>query len=146
MIFTLFALFFFLIFLGVPIAFALALSSTAVIYFFTDIPLLLVIQRMYSGLDVFVLMAIPLFLFAGNLMTEVKISEKLVALASIFLGRYRGGLSLVATSASAIFGAISGSANATTAAIGSVMIPTMAGADTIRPMRLPWLPRRGYWG
>ncbi|UWR32558.1 TRAP transporter large permease [Sulfitobacter sp. W027] len=126
MILTLFILFFFLIFVGVPIAFALALSSTAVIYFFTDTPLLLVIQRMYSGLDVFVLMAIPLFLFAGNLMTEVKISEKLVALASIFLGRYRGGLSLVATSASAIFGAISGSANATTAAIGSVMIPTMA--------------------
>nr|WP_129591354.1 TRAP transporter large permease [Salinicola tamaricis] len=81
---------------------------------------------MYSGLDVFALMAIPLFLFAGYLMSEVKISARLVALASIFLGRYRGGLSLVATGSSAIFGAISGSANATTAAIGSVMIPEMS--------------------
>ena len=70
-------------------------------------------------------MAIPLFLFAGHLMTAVRISEKLVALASVFLGHFRGGLSLVATGASMVFGAISGSANATTAAIGSVMIPSM---------------------
>ena len=76
MIATLFVLFFALILAGVPVAFALAVSSTAVIYFFTDVPLLLVVQRMFSGLDVFALMAIPLFLFAGYIMTEVKISEK----------------------------------------------------------------------
>ncbi|MCE3026664.1 TRAP transporter large permease [Salinicola sp. DM10] len=126
MVITLFALFFVLIFLGVPIAFSLAAASALSLILFTDTPMLLVVQRMYSGLDVFALMAIPLFLFAGYLMSEVKISARLVALASIFLGRYRGGLSLVATGSSAIFGAISGSANATTAAIGSVMIPEMS--------------------
>ncbi|MDY8108714.1 TRAP transporter large permease [Fulvimarina sp. 2208YS6-2-32] len=126
MVVTLFILFFLLLIAGVPVAFALAVASTAVLVLFTDTPLLLVVQRMYSGLDVFALMAIPLFLFAGYLMSEVKISEKLVALASVPFGRFRGGLSLVATGSSAIFGAISGSANATTAAIGSVMVPTMA--------------------
>lgn len=109
-----------------PIAFALAAASILSLLLFTDMPMLLIVQRMYSGLDVFALMAIPLFLFAGYLMSEARISDRLVALASVFLGRYKGGLSLVATGSSAIFGAISGSANATTAAIGSVMIPAMA--------------------
>ena len=126
MIAVMFAVFFLLVVAGLPIAFALALASTGVLYFLADVPLLLVVQRMYSGLDVFALMAIPLFLFAGHLMTAVKISEKLVALASVFLGHYRGGLSLVATGSSMVFGAISGSANATTVAIGSVMIPSMS--------------------
>lgn len=126
MVITLFVLFFILIFIGVPIAFSLAAASTLALLLFTSTPMLLVVQRMYSGLDVFALMAIPLFLFAGYIMSEVKISARLVALASIFLGRYKGGLSLVATGSSAIFGAISGSANATTAAIGSVMIPEMS--------------------
>lgn len=125
MIITLFLVFFALILIGTPIAFALLISSTAAIYFFSHVPLLIVVQRVFSGLDVFALMAIPLFLFAGYLMTAIKISDKLIALASIFLGRYRGGLSLVTTGSSTIFGAISGSANATTAAIGSVMIPSM---------------------
>lgn len=125
MIFTLFLVFFGLILIGTPIAFALLISSTAAIYFFSHVPLMIVVQRVFSGLDVFALMAIPLFLFAGYLMTAIKISDKLIALASIFLGRYRGGLSLVATGSSTVFGAISGSANATTAAIGSVMIPAM---------------------
>lgn len=125
MITALFLVFFLLIALGVPIAFSLLISSTVAIYFFSHVPLLIVVQRVFSGLDVFALMAIPLFLFAGYLMTAIKISDKLIALASIFLGRYRGGLSLVTTGSSAVFGAISGSANATTAAIGSVMIPSM---------------------
>lgn len=125
MITTLFIVFFGLIIIGTPIAFALLISSTAAIYFFSHVPLLIVVQRVFAGLDVFALMAIPLFLFAGYLMTAIKISDKLIALASIFLGRYRGGLSLVTTGSSAVFGAISGSANATTAAIGSVMIPSM---------------------
>tara|TARA_R110000850_G_scaffold214271_1_gene340203 strand:- start:1059 stop:2318 length:1260 start_codon:yes stop_codon:yes gene_type:complete len=125
MIITLFIVFFVLIIIGTPIAFALLISSTAAIYFFSHVPLLIVVQRVFTGLDVFALMAIPLFLFAGYLMTAIKISDKLIALASIFLGRYRGGLSLVTTGSSAVFGAISGSANATTAAIGSVMIPSM---------------------
>jgi C4-dicarboxylate transporter, DctM subunit len=122
----LFILFFVLLYVGVPIAFALTVSSVLSIALFTDVPILIAVQRMFAGLDVFALMAIPLFLFAGYLMTEVRLSERLVAFASIFLGRFRGGLSLIATGSSAVFGAISGSANATTAAIGSVMIPTMA--------------------
>lgn len=126
MIIFLFVSFFLLIMLGIPIAFALGASSIMVLFLYTDMPLLIVVQRMFSGLDAFTLMAIPLFLFAGYLMSEVRISDKLIHLASAFLGRFRGGLSLVTTGSSSIFGAISGSANATTAAIGSVMIPAMA--------------------
>ena len=70
-------------------------------------------------------MAIPLFLLAGNIMAEAKISDKLVALASVIVGRFPGGLAHITTGASAFFGAISGSAPATTAAIGSIMIPSM---------------------
>lgn len=126
MIWFLFISFFAMLYIGVPIAFALTASSVLSIIIFTDVPILIAVQRMFAGLDVFALMAIPLFLFAGYLMTEVKLSERLVAFASMFLGRFRGGLSLISTGSSAVFGAISGSANATTAAIGSVMIPAMA--------------------
>src|SRR5699024_4653498 len=113
-----------LILLGVPIAFALGLSSVfALIY--GDMSLMLVAQKMYNGINSFPIMAIPLFLLAGNIMAEAKISERLINLASLLVGRFTGGLANVSTAASAFFGSISGSAPATTAAIGSIMIPSM---------------------
>ncbi|WP_174734379.1 TRAP transporter large permease [Mesobacillus harenae] len=126
MISILFIAFFVLLLIGVPIAIALALGSvSAFVFSGSQIPLLIVVQKMFSGVNSFPIMAIPLFLLAGNIMAEAKISNKLVGLALIMVGRYRGGLAQVSTGASAFFGAISGSAPATTAAIGSIMIPSM---------------------
>jgi C4-dicarboxylate transporter DctM subunit len=127
MVTILFVTFFILLLVGVPIAFALALGSVAslIIGSGSFSSLLVTGQKMFGGVNSFPLMAIPLFLLAGNIMTEARISDKLIALASVLVGRFRGGLAHATTGASAFFGAISGSAPATTAAIGSIMIPSM---------------------
>lgn len=125
MVSILFISFFILLFLGVPVAFSLGLSSALSMVITGEVPLMIVVQKAYSGLNSFSYMAIPLFLIAGNIMAEAKISDKLVALADMLIGNKRGGLAHVCTGSSAFFGAISGSAPATTAAIGSILIPSM---------------------
>lgn len=110
---------------GVPVAVALGASSALAVALGSHVPLLVVAQKIFQGMNNFSFLAIPLFLLAGSLMAEARISERLVALANLLLGRYPGGLANVATASSAFFGAISGSAPATTAAVGSVMIPSM---------------------
>lgn len=122
---VLFLLFVLLLLVGVPVAIALALGAAGTLYFCTDIPLFIVAQRFFSGINSFSYMGIPMFLLAGNIMAEARISDRLVNLTSLLVGRYTGGLAHVTTGASAFFGAISGSAPATTAAIGSIMIPSM---------------------
>ncbi|MDR2799915.1 MAG: TRAP transporter large permease [Desulfovibrio sp.] len=122
---TIFIAFFALIIIGVPIAIALGLSSMITIMMHSHVPVMVLVQKAYSGLDTFTLMAIPFFILAGNIMSQGGVSTRLVALASIFFGRYTGGLAQVSTAACTFFGAISGSAPATTAAIGSVMVPPM---------------------
>lgn len=114
-----------LVLLGIPIAVSLGAASLLAIALASNVSLLILPQKIMNGINGFPFMAIPLFLFAGNVMSETKISAKLVNLASVFVGRLPGGLAHVATAASAMFGAISGSAPATTAAIGSIMIPSM---------------------
>ncbi len=121
----LFAVFFVLLLLGVPIAFSLGLASVAALYFASSIPLIILPQKLFNGLNSFPFLAIPLFLLAGNIMAAAQISERLVKLSGLLLGRYPGGLAQMSTGASAFFGAISGSAPATTSAIGSIMIPSM---------------------
>ncbi len=125
MVTILFIAFFFMLIVGVPIVAALGLASVISVLLGSHMPLLLLPQKIFNGVNSFPYMAIPLFLLAGNIMAEAKISDKLVGLASLMVGRYPGGLSQVSTGASAFFGAISGSAPATTAAIGSIMIPSM---------------------
>lgn len=125
MVVILFAAFFLMLIIGVPIAAALGVASVISVIFGSHLPLLLLPQKMFNGINSFPFMAIPLFLLAGNIMAEAKISDKLVGLASLLVGRYPGGLAQVSTGASAFFGAISGSAPATTAAIGTIMIPSM---------------------
>ncbi|WP_336987082.1 TRAP transporter large permease [Altererythrobacter aquiaggeris] len=113
-----------LLLLGVPVAFALfgaALAAFVVI----DIPLVVAVQRMAAGISVFTLMAIPFFIFAGDLMYRSGIAERLVRVADAALGRVRGGLGLVNVGASMMFGAVSGSAIASASAIGSTMVPLM---------------------
>lgn len=122
---TLFALFGIFIVLSVPVSIALGLSSVITLIVFADIPMMVVIQKIFEGVNSFSLMAIPFFILAGNVMSSGGVSKKLVDFADGFLGRVKGGLALVATAASAFFGAISGSAPATTAAIGSIMIKPM---------------------
>ncbi len=114
-----------LLVIGVPIAVSLGAAGAAAIYFGSNIPLLVVAQKMFQGLNNFSYLAIPLFLLAGSLMEEAKLSERLVAMASRLVGRRPGALANVATTSSAFFGAISGSAPATTAAVGTVLIPSM---------------------
>lgn len=125
MVTILFIAFVILLVIGVPIAVSLGIASVLAIFFGSHMPLLLLPQKIFNGVNSFPYMAIPLFLLAGNIMAEAKISDKLVGLASLLVGRYPGGLAHVSTGASAFFGAISGSAPATTAAIGSIMIPSM---------------------
>jgi C4-dicarboxylate transporter DctM subunit len=122
---TLFLLFGVLIVSSVPVSIALGLASIITISIFMDVPMMVVIQRVYQGADSFSLMAIPFFILAGNIMSSGGVSKRLVDVAEGFFGRMKGGLALVATGASVFFGAISGSAPATTAAIGSIMVPQM---------------------
>ena len=125
MVTTLFVAFFVMLFLGIPIAVCLGIASLVALHFGSHLPFLILPQKLFNGVNSFPFMAIPLFLLAGNIMAEAKISDRLVALAAILVGRYPGGLAHMSTGASAFFGAISGSAPATTAAIGSIMIPAM---------------------
>ena len=118
------AIFIILITTGVPIAFVLGISS--LIYLIKiEMPLVLIPQRMFIGLNSFLLLAVPLFVVAGKLMNETGITDKLVAFASLILGRLRGGLAYVNIVASMLFAGITGTGAADTSAIGSVMIPAM---------------------
>lgn len=125
MILILFVVFFIFLLLGVPVSFALVMSSGVSLVSAGGVSLMIIAQKIYASLNNFNIMAIPLFLIAGNIMAEARISDKLVALADLLVGKRCGGLAHVCTGASAFFGAISGSAPATTAAIGSIMIPSM---------------------
>ncbi|MBK5241485.1 TRAP transporter large permease [Clostridium sp.] len=122
---TLFITFVVFLLIGVPISIALGLSSMVAVLVQGQMPVMVVVQKIFGGVSSFTLMAIPFFILAGNIMSEGGVSKRLVDLADAFLGRVTGGLALVATVASTFFGAISGSAPATTAAIGAVMVKPM---------------------
>lgn len=110
--------------LGAPVAFALLAASMAT-FFYLDIPLVAAMQRLAAGMSVFSLMAIPFFIFAGDLMYRAGIAERLVRVADGVLGRSRGGLGQVTVGASMMFGAVSGSAIASASAMGSALVPVM---------------------
>ncbi len=111
---------------GFPIGIATGIATALSMVLFTpEIPLQLMAQKAITALDSFPLLAIPFFMFAGNLMGSGGISRRLVNLADSLVGTIAGGLALVSTLASAFFAAISGSAPATVSAIGSIMIPEM---------------------
>ena len=110
--------------LGIPIAFALGLASLAFLLR-SDIPLILIVQRMYTGVDFFPLVAVPLFVFAGFLMETGGISRRIVDLALSIVGPVRGSLGMGAVVSEMIFSGISGSSIADASAMGSILIPTM---------------------
>ncbi len=110
--------------LGVPVAITLGLASMA--YLLTaDIPLVVMPQKMYAGIDVFVLLCIPGFILAGNLMNSGGITERIIRFANALVGWARGGLGLTNIAGSMLFGGISGTAVADAASIGGMMIPGM---------------------
>jgi C4-dicarboxylate transporter, DctM subunit len=117
--------------LGVPVAIALGLSSAIYLYL-ADIDLTVVAQFMYAGMDSFVLLCIPGFVLAGNLMNGGGITDQIVRFGNALVGHIRGGLGLANVTGSMIFAGISGTAVAETASIGAVMIPAMrkSGYDT----------------
>lgn len=114
-----------LILLGLPLAFTISFVSAGVLKFMAGLPLWIFMQRFYSGLDSFVLVAIPFFLLTGNIMNEGNITDRLVKLSYAIVGHIRGGLALVTVMGSMLFGGISGSAVADVAGIGSITIPSM---------------------
>ncbi|HEY9053400.1 MAG TPA: TRAP transporter large permease [Rectinemataceae bacterium] len=109
--------------LGLPVAFGL--GGAALVYFIPDGFFTQMVQTTFAGMASFTLLAVPLFMLAGNLMNESGITEELANFARLLLGHIRGGLGLATILACAIFAAISGSAVATAVAIGGVLIPTM---------------------
>ncbi|MDD3655958.1 MAG: TRAP transporter large permease [Atribacterota bacterium] len=116
--------FFVLLVLGIPVSFALGISSVLAI-FLAGLPLIIVFQRMFSGVNSFVLTCIPFFILMGNIMEKGGIARRIVNFSNIIIGRVRGGLSAVNILASMFFAGISGSAVADTSSIGSILIPMM---------------------
>jgi len=118
----LFILLFGLLFMGVPIAVALGLSTTLILLIFTDQPTLVIASQMFTSLDKFALMAIPLFVLAGNFLSQGGAAKRIIRFARSVVGHLPGGLPMSAIFACIIFAAVSGSSPATVAAIGSIMI------------------------
>lgn len=152
-LFVLLAVFFGTLAIGVPVAASLGLSSLA--YILTaGMPVVLIPQRMYAGMDVFVLLCIPGFILAGNLMNFGGITERIIRLANAMVGWMRGGLAMANVADSMMFGGVSGTAVADVAATGGVMIPGMkksgyspefaaaitAASSTVGPMLPPSVP------
>jgi len=113
-----------LLVLGTPIAFCLAISSLFTILYL-GMPPIIVVQRLNSGVSAFALLAIPFFIYAGDVMVRGGIAEKLVKLAASMVGHMRGGLGQVNIVASTMFGGVSGSAVADASAVGGLMVPQM---------------------
>ncbi|SDC17569.1 TRAP transporter, DctM subunit [Melghirimyces thermohalophilus] len=120
----LFLTFLALIFLGVPIAFSLGISSLLYLVV-ADTPLSIVPQKMFSGINSFVLVSIPAFILAGNLMNAGGITNRIIRFTNDVIGHIRGGLGLASVGSSMGFAGISGTALADTASLGSVLIPAM---------------------
>ncbi|HVJ35033.1 MAG TPA: TRAP transporter large permease [Terriglobia bacterium] len=120
----LFGLFFFCLLIGAPVAFAIGVSAIAT-FFYEGLPLFVAFQRILSGISVFSLLAIPFFIFAGELMVHGGIANRLVRLASAAVGSSRGGLGVVNVASSMLFGGITGSAVADASALGATLMPVM---------------------
>lgn len=120
----LFGVFSVLLLIGVPVAFCLGIASVATVAFM-GLPPVVVFQQMNSGMNAFAMMAIPFFIYAGDLMIRGGIAERLIQMAASLVGHLRGGLGQVNVVTCTLFGGISGSAVADASAVGGLMIPQM---------------------
>lgn len=123
-LFLIFAVFALGVMVGVPVAFCLGIAAV-VGFIYEGLNPAVAFQQMASGMSIFSLLAIPFFIFAGEIMLHGGIARRLVALASACVGWMRGGLGMVDVSTSMLFGGISGSAVADTSATGTILIPAM---------------------
>lgn len=149
----LFVSFIALIFVGVPIAFSMGISSL-VYLLMNDIPSIVISQKLFSGINSFVLLCIPGFVLAGNLMNTGGITKRIIKFSNAAIGHIRGGLGLANIVASMIFAGITGTAIADTTSLGAILIPAMeeegydvpfsvavtASSSTIGPIIPPSLP------
>ena len=125
--FTLFLL------IGMPVVFALGASSMLALAAASDLPLMLVAQRMVAMVDSFTLLAVPFFVLAGTVMEQGGISMRLVRVAGCLVGHFRGGLAMVCVLSSMIFAGVSGSTAADASAVGAILIPAMILRGYSRP-------------
>ncbi|MEN6385478.1 MAG: TRAP transporter large permease [Phycisphaerales bacterium] len=125
-IIVLFASFFLLLLLNVPVAFCMGISTICAIFAMGDLPAFTAVaHKITTGIDSFALLAIPFFILSGLLMEKGGIARRLIDAANALVGRFRGGLALVNILTCMLFGAISGSATAAVSAIGGFMVPLM---------------------
>jgi len=118
-------LFIILIYIGVPISFVIGITSLIGISLVPGIPIITVPMKMFNGLNSFVLVAVPLYIFTANIMNKGTISRKLIDFSLALVGQIRGGLALSNVLVSMFFAGISGAAQADTAGIGKILIPNM---------------------
>ena len=118
------AVFLALLVLGVPVAFSIGLAAVSTILY-EGLPVAVVFQRMAAGMNVFSFLAIPFFIFAGELMLYGGIADRIVAFAKNLVGHIRGGLGMANVVSCTLFGGVSGSPVADVSAMGAVMIPMM---------------------
>ena len=123
----LFGVFFVLLFMNVPIALSLALSSICAMLY-EALPLAVIPNNLYSATSKFVLLAIPFFILAGNVMEKAGISRQLIDFCKTLVGHRKSGMAAVCVIVSCFFAAISGSGPATVAALGLILIPAMVNA------------------
>jgi C4-dicarboxylate transporter DctM subunit len=135
-----------LLFMGAPIFIALAGSVVSALWVEDTVPLVIVIERMFAGLDKFSLMAIPFFILTGSLMSVGGLSRRIVHLANLLIGRLTGGLGMTAVASSMFFGAISGSSPATVVAVGSLLYPALTKAGYQRPFSIGVIIASGSLG
>ncbi len=113
-----------LILLSIPVFLSIGIS-TAIAFVASNLPLFMVPQKMFDGVNSYVLLAVPLFMLAGSLMDQGGISKRLVDFSESLVGHFKGGLAITSILSSMLFAGVSGSAAADTAAVGSVLIPSM---------------------
>jgi len=116
---------FLLMLMRVPISFSLCIATIAGVLLTAKLPVMIVVQRMYNSLDSFTLIAVPLFILTGNIMAMGGVMNDLLAFSDVLVGRFRGGLAYVNVVQSMLFAGITGTAQADTASIGSMLIPAM---------------------
>ena len=125
MIAIIFLIFFALVIIGVPIALCMGLAGLIPVVAFTDIPIVVIMQKFFTGVDSLSLLAIPFFMLSGGLLDKGGVSRRLVDFANSLVGWLPGGLAGVTFLACAFFGAISGSSSATVVAMGALLVPAM---------------------
>jgi C4-dicarboxylate transporter DctM subunit len=108
---------------GMPVSIALGLTVLTFLFTMTHVPIESVAMKLFTGIDNFEIMAIPLFILAGNFLTHGGVARRMINFATSMVGHFHGGLALAGVFACALFAAVSGSSPATVVAIGSIILP-----------------------